>query len=168
MCYALRLQLSAVPLWDGITHELGLMTARSLLGKALKSDEVIEFLEMHEVDVVYSFDRLHENSPDVYWASAKEAGLEFRFNEYQKLDTAYCYLVSRDDFSPAESEMIGVSIFDSFASAEQACQRDGLRYQSSATPGLWLKILGDSHDTHYEFTDDRLSMVALMVPWDDT
>lgn len=143
------------------------MTVLSLLGKDLKSDEVIEFLETYDVDVIYSFDRLHENSPDVYWASVKEAGLEFRFNEDQKLDTAFCYLVSRDGLSPAQPEVIGVLLFDSFALAEKACQRDGLRYQSSTIPGSWLKILGDSHDAHYEFTDGRLSMVALMLPWDE-
>jgi hypothetical protein len=52
-----------------------------LLGKHLKDDEVIEVLEWANMEVVYDFDRLHENTPDVYWASATAEGFQFRFDE---------------------------------------------------------------------------------------
>jgi hypothetical protein len=38
------------------------MNLLSLLGLALKSDEVIELIEDEQVNVVYDFDRLHECS----------------------------------------------------------------------------------------------------------
>ncbi|NYF20784.1 hypothetical protein HDC36_002245 [Xanthomonas sp. JAI131] len=54
------------------------MTALSLLGKSLKDEEIIDILEQFDVDVVYSFDRIHENTPDVYWAAIKSAGFQRR------------------------------------------------------------------------------------------
>ena len=143
------------------------MTALSLLARSLKSDEVIELLEEYDVDVVYAFDRVHENTPDFYWASIKDAGIQLRFNEHQQLDTAFCYLIPRHGSSAIQPESIGVPIFDSFPTAERACQSYGLRYQASCAGGLWLKIFGDGHDTHYEFSNGCLSMVTLMLPRDE-
>jgi hypothetical protein len=143
------------------------MTILSLLGKSLKDDDVIELLEVYRADVIYEFDRLHENSPDVYWASLKQAGIQFRFNEHQLLDTAFCYITPRNGFGTVSPESIGVPIFDSFSRAEQACQDMGVRFQTSISSGAWLKVVGGAHDAHYEFMDGRLSMVTLMHPWDE-
>lgn len=126
------------------------MTILSLLGKSLKSDEVIELLQEYEVDVVYSFDRLHENSPDVYCVAIREAGFQLRFNEHQQLDTAFCYVAPREGFGPVALNAIGVPVFKSFAAAEQHCLSNSLEYEASAPPGMWLKVLGSSHDAHYQ------------------
>jgi len=133
-----------------------------LLGKALKDDEIIDILERYGVEVVYSFDRLHENSPDIYWAPIKSAGIELRFNEHQLLEAIFCYVSPREGFSAASTETIGVPVFASFALAEQACLRNGVNYQVSAPPGHWLKVLGSGYDTHYAFDGGCLSMVTLM------
>jgi hypothetical protein len=45
-----------------------------LLGKQLKSDDVIDVLECDDLDVIYAFDRLHENQPDEYASSARTVG----------------------------------------------------------------------------------------------
>ncbi|MFT3806819.1 hypothetical protein [Arenimonas sp.] len=139
------------------------MKMLSLLGKSLKNDEVIELLEAYDVDVIYAFDRLHENSPDVYWASINDLGLQLRFDESQRLDTIFCHVLPREGFGPILTETIGVPIFDSYVLAEQACRRDGLQYKSSSSPGAWLKILTPGHDAHYQFKDGRLAMVTLML-----
>ncbi len=45
-----------------------------LLGKLLKDDEVVAVLEQADMEVIYDFDRLHENTPDKYWAESKKHG----------------------------------------------------------------------------------------------
>ena len=38
----------------------------SLLGKKLKDDDILDVLEDYEIEVVYDFDRSHENIEDIY------------------------------------------------------------------------------------------------------
>ena len=54
-----------------------------LLGRELKSHEVVQILEAHSVDVVYEFDRHFEGMDDLYWASFYEQGFQFGFNQDQ-------------------------------------------------------------------------------------
>jgi len=143
------------------------MTALSLLGKSLKDEEIIDILEQFDVDVVYSFDRIHENTPDVYWAAIKSAGFQLRFNEQQTLDTIFCYIEPREGFASVTLEEIGVPMYDSFDLAEQSCQSSGAKYQTSGASKLWLKIDHSSHGAHYEFKGGRISMVTLTLPWDE-
>ena len=139
------------------------MTALALLGKHLKSDEVIEFLELHDVQVMYDFDRLHENLPDYYWAAAKAAGLQLRFNEQQIVDTIFCYVDARDGFSPTEVASIGVPVFNSRQQAESALRASGANFTSSSPPYDWVRSHGSEHDVHFEFKHGRLSLVTLML-----
>jgi hypothetical protein len=145
----------------------GIMRILSLLGKELKDDEIMELLEKYDTDVIYSFDRFHEGEPDVYWASIKEVGVQFCFNEHQLLVTIFCYIIARDGFSPVVPEIIGAPIFSSFELAEKNFQLDGIEYKKSEEPGLWIKNLGVNHDTHYEFKNGNLSMVTLMLKYLD-
>lgn len=142
------------------------MNLVSLLGKALKDDEVIELLADWDAEVIYDFDRLHENTPDRYWASLRELGVELRFDERQKLVTAFCYIEGRDGFSPASPEHVGAPIYASFAQAKAACERERLEHSTSPHTEQWLKILGSTHHVHYEFMDDRLSLVTITLPSD--
>ena len=138
------------------------MKILSLLNKTLKDDLVIEFLEMYEVEVVYDFDRTHEGLPDLYWASAKQAGIQLRFNERQILDTIFCYVKSRDEFEPIAPDSIGVPIFSSFDEAEQDCKNRGTKYKVPPSSQAWLRVFDSDGDAHYEFRDGCLSMVTLM------
>lgn len=54
-----------------------------LLGKQLKSDDVIDVLECDDLDVINAFDRLHGNQPDDYWVSSRAEGVQMRFNPHQ-------------------------------------------------------------------------------------
>lgn len=134
----------------------------SLLGKQLKDDDIIDLLELHDVDVVYAFDRLHENMPDIYWASFHSLGVQLRFNEHQALSTIFCYIAARDGFNAAAIHAIGVPVYESFQLAEQACQSNAVAYEASPTKA-WLKALGHDHHTHYEFSEGVLSLVTLML-----
>ncbi len=140
------------------------MPVIALLGNRLKSDEIISLLELHGASVIYDFDRLNENSSDVYWASLREVGLQLRFNENQLLDTIFCYIQPREEFFSVSPADIGVPIFDSRQQAELALRASGTRYTSSPNPHFdWVRASGRSYDVHYEFKDGRLAMVTLMV-----
>ncbi|MDO5693980.1 MAG: hypothetical protein Q4G70_16125 [Pseudomonadota bacterium] len=140
------------------------MTLFHLLGLALKSDEVIELLEHHEVEVVYDFDRLHENTPDVYRALAPQAGFELRFNDQQILDTIFMYAQPREPFSSIEPDMAGVPLHPGFAEANAAFQRDGTPLRSSPNGQRWIKGDFGTHLIHYEFDHDgALSLVTVMT-----
>jgi hypothetical protein len=134
----------------------------SLLNKKLKDDIIMELLESHEVEVIYEFDRTHENLPDVYWAGIKQAGVQLRFNDYQILDTIFCYIKTRDGFEPIVPDDIGVPIFSSFDEAEQNCKKRGVKYKIPPSSQTWLKVEDSVGDVHYEFQDGLLAMVTLM------
>lgn len=80
----------------------------SYLDRKLKDDAVIELLEHYDMEVVYQFDRLHENTADAYSSSSKSAGFELRFNEYQTLETIWCYVKARDGFNAVDASIVGV------------------------------------------------------------
>ena len=73
-----------------------------LLRKPLKSDEIIKILEHWDVDVIYSFDRDHENLPDEYSAAVPQEGFELVFDDEQSLKTAFVYVIATDGFEPAD------------------------------------------------------------------
>jgi len=139
-----------------------------LLGLSLKSDAVIDIINDYDVEnVVYDFDRSHENMPDAYWAPAHAAGFQLRFDETQILDTIFCYIAAKEGFSPVAPDLIGVPIHRSFDAAEAACKASGQAY-SVADPAKyskwWLRIDGAEHNVHYQFDDGRLALITLMKP----
>jgi hypothetical protein len=137
------------------------MNLSTLLGRSLKSDEVIDVLEHFGVEVVYDFDRLHENAEDMYWASAPQAGFELRFNSRQALDTMFFFSKPRGKFLAIEPSISGVPFYDSFGDAKSAFLERGLAYREGGQMG-WIKgDLGD-HSVHYDFNENgTLSLVTL-------
>src|SRR4051794_10796508 len=82
-----------------------------LLGKALKDDEVVDVLKDAEMQVVYDFDRLHENTPDKYWTESKKDGYQLRFDADQILVTVFLYVAPIDGFTPVTPNHCDVSFF---------------------------------------------------------
>jgi hypothetical protein len=145
------------------------MNLRTLLGHKLKDDEILEVLEAYRVEsVIYDFDRHHENMKDAYWAAAKDAGFQLRFDQYQVLDTIFCYIVANEGFSPTSPQIIGAPIYRSFDEAEAASKTAGLKYSVSDPKNgptfhkLWLRVELPERHEHYEFRDAGLSQVTLM------
>lgn len=66
-------------------------------------DALMELLEHHDMEVVYQFDRLHENTPDACSSAARSAGFELRFNERQSLETIWCHMKARDGFAATQA-----------------------------------------------------------------
>jgi hypothetical protein len=139
-----------------------------LLGNNLKSEEVIEFLEHFDIDVVYDFDRTFEGMDDVYWAQFYKQGFEFRFNEKQNLDIAFLYILAREGFSPIDKSEIDVAIYNSYAEAMSNFKFLEIEYISSPIEDPshkhyqgWIKSIHNGFTAHYEFINKELLMITL-------
>ncbi len=140
-----------------------------LLGKQLKSDDVIDVLECDDLDVIYSFDRLHENQPDQYWVASKAHGVQMRFNEDQTLDTLFFYIEPDEGFSPCKRDSLGVPIFNSQDSARDYAAQSGLAVVEGEVDFLgahrkWIKIDFGSHLHHSEFRGEKLHGMCASLP----
>ncbi len=142
----------------------------NLLGKQLKDDIVMEILEHYEIDVVYGFDRTHEGMEDVYWAASEENGFQFRFDENQKLDVIFLYMVAREGFTPIPRNEIDVPIYESFAEAKTDFESNNLEYkkppiEDSSDPWYqrWIKTNNGVYTRHYEFKDNQPRMITLGI-----
>ena len=124
-----------------------------LLDLALKSDEVVEILEHYDLTVVYDFDRLRENTPDLYWASAHRPGFELRFNERQVLDTVFLYARPRGEFLGVDPELTDVPFYGSFADARRSFVQNDVAFQEESQRN-WIRGRFVDHSIHYEFDSD--------------
>jgi hypothetical protein len=143
------------------------------LGRQLKDDSVLELLEHHDIEVIYRFDRLHENSPDEYTAAARDAGFELCFDEKQILRTIFCYAQSQDGFSAIDESMVGTTIFESLAEAKAAAARDGASYKHNDGMEFlgrrlsWISFEREGRRIHYEYSPRALYLVTLSHPDDE-
>ena len=139
-----------------------------LLGSKLKDDAVMELLELWDCDVIYDFDRLHENTPDQYWASAKSEGLQLRFDEDQVLQCVFAHVAPShdDDFSAADLASTDIPWFRSIEDVVTYAESN--RLQTTAGRGVlfdqvrdWVKIDCGNHSIHYEFRNGSLGLVTV-------
>ena len=143
------------------------MTLIEYIGLGLKADEVVDLLEQHDMEVIYRFDRLHENSPDEYSSAAPEAGFQLSFDENQVLTTIFCYVKGRDGFVPVNPALVGVAFFQSAAAARAAGEREGMKclfkdgVQFLGRTLSWVSFEKDHRKIHYEYAEDGLAMITL-------
>jgi hypothetical protein len=148
-----------------------------LLGLHLKDDRVIDILETYNMQVIYDFDRDHENIADIYWAHAWEAGFLLRFDENQKLRTVYLYVIADEGHEAVQRDIVDVAVYETFDDAERAFKASGNTYeQSSGEPGdflrsegivsmhkLWIKVNRGRYSAHYQFANGKISRVTLQL-----
>ena len=146
------------------------MTLIEYIGLGLKSDEVVDLLEQYDMQVIYRFDRLHENSPDEYSSAAPEAGFQLSFDENQVLTTIFCYVKGRDGFVPVDPEMVGVAFFQSAAAARAAGEskgmkclfKDGVKFLGRTLS--WVSFEMEHRKIHYEYEEGGLALITLSRP----
>jgi hypothetical protein len=140
------------------------------LGRQLKDGSVLELLEHQDMEVVYRFDRLHENSHDEYTAAARDAGFELRFDENQMLKTIFCYVQGRDGFSAIDQSIVGATIFESLAEAKAAAEKDVVGYKHNDGMDFlgrrlsWISFERANRKFHYEYSPSGLSLITLSNP----
>jgi len=139
-----------------------------LLDQSLKSDDIIDLLEVHDIDVIYDFDRLHENIPDQYWAACHALGIQMKFDQNQILKTIFIHLTNVDGFTPADLLDSDISVFTS----KQKVRNYALENNIETTEGQ-TSFFGEEHDwirfdypdykIHYDFGDGHLRKISLNV-----
>ena len=144
------------------------MQIAPLLNANLKGQSLVELLELWDCDVVYDYDRLHENTPDAYWAALHELGVHFKFDERQVVSTIFLYVRGDDNFSPFDLSSSDIEQFESIAAVETFAQHNKLRSNTGTAEFLgetrdWIKLNLDGYSTHYEFRGGTLSLVTLSV-----
>jgi hypothetical protein len=125
------------------------------VGMRLKSDEVIDFLERHDLPVQYHFDRLHEGESDSYTVESEELSLELRFDAEQRCITIFI----RDPAAALAQGLVSFPDLQSPAAIEAYAKAKDLTLSRGAS---WLRCDGTARSIHYEFDDDELKMVTVM------
>jgi hypothetical protein len=134
-----------------------------LLGEQLKGDAIVELLEADDVEVIYDFDRSHENLPDAYWAHLRSSGFLFRFDEAQRLKVMFLYFQPIEGFNPVDREAIeDIPLFSKNTEVEKYCAGKGMKYsKGERREKKWVRLETPEHHVHYEFRDGILTLVTL-------
>lgn len=139
------------------------MDFEALLGRQLKDDDIIEILEEEDMEVIYIFDRTHEGEEDQYSAEAKEAGLEFRFDQNQRLEVIFLYAAAREDGGPIALDEADFPVYTSFDEAKKGFSQAGISFKESPGKSSWIRGEFENCSRHYEFHDNALYLVTLMA-----
>jgi hypothetical protein len=138
----------------------------SLLGKRLKDDEVIDVLEYAEMEVVYDFDRLRENTPDEYRAESKKDGFQLVFDADQILCVIFLHVALVDGFTPVTRSDCDIAFFATTDEVELYGFEQKLRTTKGNADFLgarrdWVRLEHEGYSIHYEFRDAGLTLVTL-------
>ncbi len=138
-----------------------------LLQMRLKDEVLLDLFETYDVDVVYCYDRLHENMPDAYHASLPRLGLEFIFNSDQILTTLFIKRVDIDGFNPIENDE-RLIYFSSINDVVRHAGAANLKLKQGEVDAfgkqrVWARLDLDDYAIHYEFINADLSKVTLMT-----
>jgi hypothetical protein len=140
-----------------------------LLGKRLKDDEIIEVLESACMDVIYDFDRSHENIADCYWTTAKKDGYRFKFDADQILAVIFLHVAPIDGFTPIRRDDCDISFFSGIGEAETYAAQHQLRAEKGGPTDFlgvrryWLRLEFATYSVHYEFRSEGLALVTLSL-----
>ncbi|MFN3168378.1 MAG: hypothetical protein ACE37H_15070 [Phycisphaeraceae bacterium] len=142
------------------------MQVLSLLQQPLKSDVVIELLDVTDAKVIYDFDRLKENLPDQYWVSIREHGVQLCFDEFQVCHTIFVYTREADDFRPVDRSVLDIPCFEARSEAKGWACSQGLRIEQGQVELFGvsrdrLKVFRNSYSVHDEFHDGQLYLITL-------
>jgi hypothetical protein len=125
------------------------------VGMRLKSDEVIEFLELYDLPVEYQFDRLHEGESDSYTVESDELSLDLRFDADQRCVAIFI----RDPELALSKGLVSFPRLQSPAEIEAYAKSNALNLIRGPS---WLRCDGPSRCVHYEFNGHVLKMVTVM------
>ena len=139
------------------------MKYTELIGMVLKNDILCDLFETYDTQVIYEYDRTHENIDDEYYAEIKDLGLHFVFDKNQKFTTLFIHQIEIDTFTPFEDD---IKIF----SSKQEALDYGKNISQTYTEGKadffgetkdWIKFQHKNYSVHYEFVNHKLKMITL-------
>ncbi len=140
------------------------------LGRALKSDELLDLIELQDLKIQYHVDTLHENTPDSYSARSEDLAFELLFNENQILTTVFHY-ISPEENIDTQAARIGVPLYLTLDEARQAAVAMGVPFamrENVEIPELglmvcWAKLTVQGHTRHYQFSAKGLDQLTLSL-----
>lgn len=144
------------------------MNYLSLLGSHLKSEHVLDLLEPYDIEVIYDFDRFHENTPDQYWTTIEELGLRLKFDEHRILTDLFLFLEPVGVFPSSDTRISGIRYFESkqevrdFAIERDVVIREG-KSEFFGSVEDWIRLDYPTHSIHYDFGDGALKKVTLSL-----
>jgi hypothetical protein len=142
-----------------------------LLRSSLKGDVLLDLFETYDVDVVYRYDRNHENMDEEYIAEIPEMGLEFVFDSSQRVATLFMRNVEHTGFNPFEGNDPRSVPFQTGISAMEWASENSINavHQEPKTDDIlgeipeWVKFKFETFSMHYQFQDGVVDMVTLQV-----
>ena len=144
------------------------MTYIDLLGMPLKSDFLCDLFETYDVQVVYEYDRTHENLADEYRAEIPDLGLQFVFDESQTFKTLFKEQVEINTFNPFDGEGEEFKLFESKGDAKLFAVENGIQISEGSAELFgeerdWVRFEYSSYTIHYEYVGSKLRMITLQV-----
>ena len=141
------------------------MKLNELLGANLMNDVLCDLFETYDVDVVFTYDRTHENIKDSYNAEIVDLGLEFIFDENRNLETLFIKPVNITTFYPFDFSELPrfkskseAMIFSNNNSIKITEGKTDFREKSSD----WIRLDYESYSIHYEYVCSELYMITIM------
>lgn len=145
------------------------MRYTEIIGEHLKSDFLCDLFETYDVEVIYEYDRTHENLKDEYHAEVEKLGLEFLFNKEQKVIALFMENSDHDGFNPFEPPDPRIVSFESRKGAENYANENNIKYESHKEKkdsffGVipdWVKFYFNEYSIHYEFNKNGIAKVTI-------
>lgn len=143
------------------------MNPVDLLETELKSEFLCDLFETFDVQVVYEYDRTHENIPDEYHAEVPSLGLQFIFDTGQVLKTLFIKPVDATTFNPFDDDE-KIRRFASKSEALGYAAANGLQFAEGRADFMgeqkdWIRFESDTHSVHYEYVDSELCRITLQA-----
>ena len=137
-----------------------------LLGVRLKDDFLNDLFETYEVDVVYEYDRTHENMPDEYRAEIPDLGLQFVFDENQMFFTLFIEQKQAETWNPFEEDDVRLKRFATKASARNHATENRMAISEGNAEFMgeerdWIRFDLSGYSIHYEFVGGCLKKITI-------
>jgi len=145
------------------------MNYTEIVNSDLKNEFVNDLFETYEVEVIYDYDRSNEGIADKYRAAIPEMGLEFLFDEQQKLVALFMDQIEHMGHNPFEGEDPRYSALDSPSKTILYAEENSIEYehrevqQDSILGEIpeWVKLHYEKHSIHYSFQEHGLDRVTI-------
>ncbi len=140
-----------------------------ILNTELKSEFLIDLFETYDVEVIYTYDRNHENMEDEYYCEITKMGLTFVFDESQRLRTLFMKNAVHDGYNPFVGDDPRNFTFKNSAEAKKYANQNSIKIEHSPKQSSpifgeipeWVKFHFERFTMHFQFEDEGFSMVTL-------
>ncbi|MDO9484188.1 MAG: hypothetical protein Q8Q84_12525 [Hydrogenophaga sp.] len=137
-----------------------------LLGRRLKDDFINDLFETYDVEVIYDYDRNHENMPDRYRAEIPDLGLEFVFDENQIFLTLFIDQKEIQKWNPFQDDQARLKKFSSKSSAREFAKENEIsvtegKAEFMGTESDWIRFDFPAYSIHYGFVSGILKKLTI-------